>query len=240
MFDVAPAAVAEGAEPARWQRWREQREPRDRNVLVLRYVPWARRVARDVFMRCRGRSDDWPDYVQNATVGLIEAIGAYDERRGVPFEAFARLRVRGAVFNGLRALMSHSGGTTRDGLDTERTDSLLDDESRDPVEVLIAVVSGLAAGHVLGTMAAPEPPAGPPTPYDEAVRSELSGKMAAMLARLPAREKEVLTLHYLNHLAFHQVATALGVTRGRISQLHRQALNRLRSFMLERHFKQDF
>lgn len=240
MLELAPSSATGDGVLALWQRWREQRDRKDRDALAQTYAPWARRIARDVFMRCRGRSSDWPDYVQNASMGLLEALGSFDERRGVPFEAFARLRVRGAVFNGLRDLMSHARPQAAQGLSRERLDSLVDEDIRDPVDALIAVVSGLAAGHLLGTLAAPEGPQGPTTPYDEAVRSELGAIMSVMLTRLPDREREVLTFHYLNHMAFHQVAEMLGVTKGRISQLHRQALNRLRSFMLERHFEQDF
>jgi len=240
MLNVATPELADDDRAALWQRWQEKRDPKDRDALALRYAPWARRIARDVFMRCRARSSEWPDYVQNASVGLLEALDGFDEQRGVPFEGYARLRVRGAVFNGLRDLMTHSASPARLGLDRERVDSLLDDDSGDPVEALIAVVSGLATGYLLGSSAKPEAPQGPATPYDEAVRSQLGTTMTTMMSRLPARERDVLTLHYLNHMAFSQVADALGVTKGRISQLHRQALGRLRSFMLERHFVQDF
>lgn len=239
MFDT-PVANAQGAdELVIWQRWRVERDPKDRDALIQAYAPWARRVARDVFMRCRGRSSDWPDYVQNASIGLLEAVGTFDERRGVTFEAFARLRVRGAVFNGLRDLMTHGAAAASGSPSGDRIGSLLDEAGDDPVDTLVAVVSGLALGHVMTTLAAPEGPQAPPTPYDEAVRSQLGETMSTFLHRLPPREREVLTLHYLNFLPFHQVAEALGVTKGRISQLHRQALNRLRSFMLERHFAQD-
>lgn len=232
-------ATREEDESTVWRRWREHRDTLDRDALVQAYAPWARKVARDVFMRCRGRTSDWPDYVQNASLGLVEAVASYDERRGVPFEAYARLRVRGAVFNGLRDLASHAPGAS-DAPGRERVDSLLEGDVADPVDLLVAVVSGLASGHVLESMGSPEACPAPATPYEEAVRSELAGIMAVTMHRLPARERDVLVFHYLNHLAFHQVADMLGVTRGRISQLHRQALQRLRSFMLERHFEQDF
>ncbi|HEY4145275.1 sigma-70 family RNA polymerase sigma factor [Pinirhizobacter sp.] len=238
MLDTPTPTITDDDRPALWQRWRGERDALARDALAMRYAPWARRIARDVFMRCRGRSSDWPDYVQNASIGLLEALANFDDRRGVPFEAFARLRVRGAVFNGLRDL--NGGHGQRAPATEERVDSLLDGDSSDPVDAFIAAVSGLATGHLLGSLAELEAPQALPTPYEEAVRSQVAETLAIHMERLPAREREILTLHYLHFLPFNQVAHAMEVTPSRISQLHRQGLARLRSFMLERHLERDF
>ncbi|NJL18613.1 MAG: hypothetical protein HC938_17105, partial [Nitrospira sp.] len=50
---------------------------------------------------------DKADYVQNASIGLLEAISRFEPERGIPFAAFALPRVRGAVLNGLRTLPAH-------------------------------------------------------------------------------------------------------------------------------------
>lgn len=211
-----------------WARWRGAGDMRAREALLEHYAGWARKLARAVFMRVRGRSADWPDYVQNASIGLIEAMDAYDHGRGVPFEAYARQRVRGAVFNGLRALSAtHEvrGYVRADGID-----SLLEDADGDPVERLVRLVSSLGLGYALSAPVEPEH-ASVPTPYDEAVKHQLSDRIHRHLARLPERERLVLQLHYLQHMAFVDIAAAVSLTKGRISQLHRQGLERLRSLM---------
>ncbi|GAA0706127.1 FliA/WhiG family RNA polymerase sigma factor [Dyella marensis] len=223
-------AQEHAAEPGAelWTRWRVAGDMQAREALLGHYVGWARKLARAVFMRVRGRSADWPDYVQNASIGLIEAIDAFDHRRGVPFEAYARQRVRGAVFNGLRAL----AGTheVRQQVRADGIDSLLEETEDDPVERLVRLVASLGAGYALSVPVEPEH-SSVPTPYDEAVRHQLSDRVHRHLARLPERERLVLQLHYLQHMAFVEIALALALTKGRISQLHRQGLERLRSLM---------
>jgi RNA polymerase sigma factor for flagellar operon FliA len=221
-----------------WRRCREELG-QGRTELVRRYAPWVRMVARSVFLRVRGRSDDWPDYVQNGMLGMLEAIKSFDIERGVPFEAYARPRVRGAVFNGLRALRTLPSELGTERLSDESVASLLEDDNDDPVERLVAMVSGLALGHGLslhGDMVAMAEPAGP---YDAAVRSQLGERLSKHLQRLGERERLVLDWHYLQHLSFAHVADVLGISRGRVSQLHRQALQRLRERMMHDQWQQS-
>ena len=225
-----PYPADEAADPRGelWARWRVAGDMTAREALLAHYVDWARKLARAVFVRVRGRSADWPDYVQNASVGLIEAMDAYDHRRGVPFEAYARQRVRGAVFNGLRSLAATH--ELREPISADSVGALLEDADRDPVERLVRLVTSIGLGYALSSPFEPEH-ASVPTPYDEAVRHQLGDRIQRHLAQLPERERLVLQLHYLQHLAFVDIAQALTLTKGRISQLHRQGLERLRSLM---------
>jgi RNA polymerase sigma factor for flagellar operon FliA len=218
------------SESALWARWRGSGDEQARDTLVARYADWSRRLARDVFMRVRGRSADWPDYVQNASLGLLEAMAGYEPVRGIPFEAYARHRVRGAVFNGLRNLQGAHRGS-EELLRQERHDSLLDDdEDADPLEQLIGLVSSLGLGYAIASPFEPERSA-IATPYDEAVKEQLRQRIDRHLAKLPDKERLILQLHYLQHMAFVDVARMLALTKGRVSQLHRQGLERLRSWM---------
>jgi RNA polymerase sigma factor for flagellar operon FliA len=222
--DIMCASATAGDQDL-WALWRGGDE-RARDTLAAHYADWTRRLAREVFMRVRGRSADWPDYVQNASLGLVEAMATYDPARGVPFEAYARHRVRGAVFNGLRALL-----VTRPAVEErswrEHIDSLLDEQSDDPLEQLVGLVSSLGLGYAMGSWVEPEQTTAA-TPYDEAVREQLRSRIERQLVRLPEKERLVLQLHYLHHMAFANIAQMLSLTKGRISQLHRQALARLK------------
>ncbi len=83
------------------------RAARDR--VIEAYLPFARRQAKAVYRRTGHALMDWDDYVQSATEGLIEAVDRFDASTGFAFEAFAGVRVRGAVFNALRALCDRGG-----------------------------------------------------------------------------------------------------------------------------------
>lgn len=226
------------SEPAFWREWRETGSIAAREQLILLYTPWARSVARDVFLRVRGRGQDWPDFVQNASIGLLEAMNAFDPARGIPFTGYARLRVRGSVFNGLRSLFDDGGPHHEVQSYAERIHSLCEDAEADPVERLIDLVSNLGFVHLLQRQAEPEAAPAPSTPYDEAVRGQLSARLARLLAGLQQRERLVLSLHYLHHLPFVQVAEVLAVSKGRVSQMHRQALRQLREKLGQESFHQ--
>lgn len=219
-----------------WHRWHAGQEAA-RDEIARLYAPWVRGVARRVFLKVRGRGDDWQDYVQNATLGMLDAMRTFDVDRGVPFEAFARPRVRGAVFDGLRELRTFPSANAL--LAEESISSLADDEDGDAVDRLIAVVSGLALGHGLAMHAefsASQHAAGP---YENAVRSQLGERLSMHLRRLGERERLVIEWHYLQHLSFVHIANVLGLTKGRVSQIHRQALGRLRERLMHDRWQQS-
>jgi RNA polymerase sigma factor for flagellar operon FliA len=57
--------------------------------------------------------------------------------------------------------------------------------------------------------------------------------VAAHLQDLPERERSIVTLHYFHYLPFVEIAARLGVSKGRISQLHRRALEMLRESLVQ-------
>lgn len=217
-------------EPSLWRRWRIDRAPDARERLVLRYSGWARAVARKVFARVRGRPGDWHDYTQNALTGLLQAIDAFDPAFGVPFPAFAIHRVRGSVFNGLRDLRS-TGSETMVSTDTEDRVSSVLEATGDPLDQLIAAVSQLAVGAMLqaGADVSAEQ-----TPYEVAEQAVLNRWLRRTLSALPDRERSVIELHYLHFVPFVRIAELMEVTKGRVSQLHRQGLGRMREALAGR------
>lgn len=220
-----------------WLRWRGGQEAA-RDEIARLHAPWVRGVARSVFLRVRGRGDDWQDCLQNAMLGMLEAMRTFDVERSVPFEAFARPRIRGAVFDGLRHLRSVQA--TPSPWIEERLASCMDaDEEMDPVDRLIAVLSGMAIGHGLALYGDGSEPGRVPGPYESAVRSQLGERLSTQLRRLGERERIVIEWHYLRHLSFAHIAEVLSLSKGRVSQLHRQALDRLRERMTHDRWQQS-
>src|SRR3569833_1729272 len=142
------ALTADIPETELWHRWIAQRERLAREALLQMRLSWARLVARDVYLKVRVRGAEWADYVQNATVGLLEAIDRYQPERGVDFRTYARRRVRGSVFNGLRHLASIPQEDLFRSPLRERSESLADSEA-DLLEVFESWTVGLGLGHLL-------------------------------------------------------------------------------------------
>ncbi|WP_279237487.1 sigma-70 family RNA polymerase sigma factor [Dyella sedimenti] len=222
-------------ESALWDLWRNQRDAAAREKLIARYSAWARQVARGVYRRIYALGDAWEDCAQNALIGLIEAIDRFDPTRGIDFEPYARHRVRGAVFNGLRQLRENlAQGAVRNEAQVarERIESLQEERDGDPVEAFVATTIGLGLGFLLDVQSLPDPSAQSDV-YSTAERAQAEADLSRSVEALPDRERLVLTLHYYHHVPFVHIAEQLGVTKGRVSQLHKRALDRLRERLQE-------
>ena len=221
-----------------WLRWRQERNIAARDALIVHYSPWARLVARDVYIRVYLMRDAWHDCVQNALLGLMEAIDRFDLDRGVAFQPFARLRVRGAVFDGLRVLRSSHleldcGPSYRAAAAKERVESLNEDSDADPLEAFIATTVGLGLGFLLDMQSMPGC-IQPPDAYAELEKAQLSASISKSLEQLPERDRSIVILHYYHQLSFVEIADQLGISKGRISQLHKRALERFQCCLRDR------
>lgn len=218
-----------GEELELWKRLRESNDRVAHQLLFSRYSVWARAVAGDVFRRVKVAQMDWGDYSQNAVIGLLEAMGRFDHERGIDFIAYAKPRVRGSVFNGLRNFLAENKQAgTRLGWREDRLNSLGEREEVDQVKQFVSLVAGLAVGHFLDSLG----------------ESDLFGQMQSIerqvdvnragnylrdaICKLPDKEQQVIRLHYLQHVPFVDIARMLGVTKGRISQLHKSGVAKLR------------
>ncbi|HEY0199019.1 MAG TPA: sigma-70 family RNA polymerase sigma factor [Rhodanobacter sp.] len=223
----------EEAERELWRRYRQEEDTEARDYLFLRYRVWARQVAAAVYRRLRLAQIDWDDYSQNAQVGLLEAMSRFDVARGVDFVAYAKPRVRGAVFNGLRSLLrEEEQRRNRSEHRIERLQSLNASEPDDPLEGFIDSVVGLALGHLLESdYSADSRPA-----HAMAEHEELGSVLNDVLLTLKARERQLMIAHYFRHVPFQDIAKELGITKGRVSQLHKAALMAMRAELSRRRY----
>jgi RNA polymerase sigma factor FliA len=231
----------DGADPERdlalWREFVRSRAHEVRDALVLRYVALARVMAAKAYQRRVDDSVSFADYLQYARVGLVEAIDAFEPDREVPFEAFSTFRIKGAILNGieseseLAAQRAFWARRARDRLDSLKQHEVQGDR-RASLEELVNLTMGLALGHILE--AEPEQVIDESlaaNPYLVTELAQLQRAVRSMLPSLPDREREIIRRHYEEHVEFQQIAAELGVTKGRISQLHAQALARLRQLL---------
>jgi RNA polymerase sigma factor for flagellar operon FliA len=223
----------ERAEALLWARLRFEQRHDAREPLFNRYVTFARSVA----MRLRpwGQSANMQDAEQWAYAGLLQAIDSYDPLRGSPFRAYAKPRIIGSVRDGFARLGElEAQWSQRRRAEQERLRSLKRERATaddDPVEALGQLAACLAVGLMLdGTRIMADEHARDPAPsaYESLAWREMQAKLEREIERLSASEATVIRQHYLNGLAFTQVAELMGLTRGRISQLHSAALTKLR------------
>jgi RNA polymerase sigma factor for flagellar operon FliA len=231
-----------------WSSFRQAGSQSAREKLFGRHIGFASSIARRHFREKNHGDLELADLQQWAYAGLLEAIERFDPERGIPFRGYAARRVSGSILNGVgqmsevREQLSARGRIERDRLRSLTLREPDAPEAREAILALADLVGGLAVGFMLeGTglfVDDEEAVVGRPvTAYDSAEWRELIQRLEAELAALPEREQTILRHHYLAGVGFDQIAALLGVSKGRISQLHRAALARLRLRLSQRgHF----
>lgn len=219
-----------------WRAYRENRDPELREQLIEHYLPFARMLAAKAYANRTQMELEFADYLQYASIGLVEAVDRFDPAIMPKFEPFSALRINGAILNGIVSLTEvQEQISARKALVAERVKSLKKESAspKDPDSVfayLAEMAIGLAVGFALEGSGMYQPEEGN---YEENVyRSielkQLYRKVAELTESLPDRERRIIKLHYQQQVPFDEIAEMLGVTKGRVSQMHKAALIRLK------------
>jgi RNA polymerase sigma factor FliA len=239
-----------------WRAFRASGDQAIRDRLIVTYAPLVKYVAGRLGSGLPAHVDD-EDLVSYGLLGLIGAIERYDPDRDVKFETYAIARIRGAIIDELRALdwvprsvrsrardieraiaelEAKLGRAPTDeeiakklGLSEEDLNESLSEISRSSIAALdeLWTISGTGGDQValIDTIEDTEAP----DPQSALSQTELREAIADAIARLPEREKLVVTLYYYEELTLREIGEVLGVTESRVSQLHTKAVLRLKA-----------
>lgn len=221
----------------------------ERQALIVAHTDTVKAIARKIRARLP-KGVDLDDLVGYGTLGLVEAIDRYDRHRSVPFEAFARPRIQGAILDALRAVdwVPRSVRRKADLLDSTRA-RLREDLGRDPsrvevagrlaipVEKLERLERGARIRHVTSLDAPVSADSDTPVVAtlaadDDLLRdwesAEVTDEIVEAVRRLPERERQAVTMYYLEERSLKEIGDELGVSESRACQLRRQGVERLR------------
>lgn len=220
----------------------DQAEAQRRRRGIEREASFYARVLAGVYYSRRFHDEiEFGDYLQYASIGLLEAMERYDPDRGVLFRTFAARRMHGAILNGIERLTEKQQQIAAmqrmraQRLDAARSLATLpaDGGPEQLLKYVAEVGLGLALTWMLEGTAMVEGCAGTEVRpfYQRAELKQVRERLLQALDALPPAERTVLRCHYLQEIPFDRIAGMLELTKGRISQLHRQALQRLRTSM---------
>ncbi len=192
------------------------------------------------------------DLISAGTLGLVEAAHRFDLSRGVKFSTFAYSRIRGAIVDCLRR-SDMLGKSSRERLSRLRQcirefrarharkpsiEELAAEADMDEQEVVRylsyekwdnvgslqdRVRTGEGEASALEELVA----ADAATPLEHLEHQERVERLAEAIAELPERERQIIVMYYYEDLYMAEMAEILGVTEGRVSQLHTRALYNL-------------
>jgi RNA polymerase sigma factor for flagellar operon FliA len=230
----------------------------DRDRLVMEHVPLVKMLAQRLAQRLPSQVE-MNDLISVGVLGLIDAATRYRPSTGVPFDAFARRRVNGAMLDALRELdwAPRSLRRLRREMDTAIA-SLRHRLGREPREEEIADAMDLAMDLSVpayekaleqlrtlevGSVRQLDAPTPDGTPLielcidaaEDAVtqleRKELKAHLARAIEELPERERQILALYYQEELTLAEIGEVIGVCESRVSQLRSLAISRLRTLL---------
>jgi RNA polymerase sigma factor for flagellar operon FliA len=185
-----------------------------RCTLIERYVPLAVRVARNMNVPV-GPVAGLDDLESAALIGLIDAVDRFQPERGVPFEGYATLRIRGAVLDEVRRVdelgradrrrQREAAAQGEEGayLGTVSLDELIENGYR----------GGVEQGDELAERYEAE---------------DLHTRVRSAMDCLPARQREVLERYYDDSLTLRETGMRMGISEARACQLHGRAIQNLR------------
>ncbi|ROZ63218.1 sigma-70 family RNA polymerase sigma factor [Ramlibacter sp. WS9] len=231
----------DGTEAALWALWRGQSDEAARRRLLDLHLPYARIVAASYYSKRFHDEIEFGDYLQLASLGLIEALQRFDPAHGVQFRTFAARRMHGAILDGLEQLTEKQQQiAARQRLETQRRSAIKEAAATEATgkagnadQVLKFVAeTGLAfalAWILDGTGMIDAGERSETLPFYRNVElRQLRQRIVDIVNALPAQERKVIQGHYFQQLQFEEIAQALQLTRGRVSQIHRKALTRLK------------
>jgi RNA polymerase sigma factor FliA len=223
----------------------------DKEQLVQQYAQLVKRLAFQLMAKLPA-SVQVEDLVQNGMIGLLDAIGRFEEGLGAQFETYAVQRIRGAMLDGLRENDWVPRGVRREMRRVEEAINQLEQQrGRPPTEGELAEALGMsladyqkllqdARGHQLlyledlggdqdddyleHNLAGPTP-----DPLAILEDDEMRHALVRSVDALPEREKMVMALYYDEDLNLKEIGEIMGVTESRVCQLHSQAIARLRA-----------
>lgn len=220
------------------------------NQLVERHAGLVRRIAYHLLARLPD-SVLVDDLIQSGMVGLLEATRNFDASKGASFETFAGIRIRGAMLDEIRRgdwvprSVHRNSRQIADAINTiqrregrDATDREVAEELEVSLEAYNAMLLDTSNGKILemdefesGVDHQIDMNHHQDNPLDEMTKQRFQTALSQQIKTLPEREALVLSLYYDEELNLKDIGQVLDVSESRVSQIHSQAMHRLRAKM---------
>jgi len=228
--------------------------PQQKDKLIMEYAPLIKFIAQKIAIRLPSNIE-LDDLISSGVIGLMDAINKYDPSRDNKFKTYAEFRIRGSILDELRAqdwvprsvrdkakmldrtLVKMEAQLGRSATDKEVAGCLgiSMDEFYDlvnqvrPVSILsiddAATFSNVDKKSILNLLEGCKLN----NPYTQLNTKSVKEAVTKAIEDLPERQRLVLSLYYYEDLNLKEIGMILRVTESRVSQLHAQAIIRLRA-----------
>lgn len=233
-----------------WEEYFKTHDIELRNEILMAYIDIVSFSARRLSTVYNGMMQTG-DIINQGVLSLIECIDRFDPSRGIQFDTFASIRVRGAIIDYIRKqdwvprrvrkkskeigeayfeLQNKNGRQASDtevaeylGMDVEELNKTLGEVNSAAVLYFEDMLQENAENF--------EEPDKSPSPEQEYQKKELKEELVEAIDKLDEKERTVISLYYFENLKLKEIALVMNVTASRVSQLHSKALIKLQSII---------
>jgi len=210
--------------------------------LVSLHLPLVKRIANHLAVKLPSHIEI-DDLIQVGLIGLLKAKEDYQADSGATFSTYATIRIRGAMMDELRArdwlprsVQKNLGKVAKAVQEAEQR------LGRAPTDSEVAIELGISLGdyhELLGDVSLArltpvedvETVAGDLEPDREVIESLRATALSDAIKELPEKEQLMMSLYYVDNLNLKEIGLVLEVSESRVSQIHGQAIARLKSML---------
>lgn len=220
--------------------------------IILKYAPLIKYIACRIATRLPLHVDI-QDMINSGVLGLMDAIEKFDPDKGVKFETYAEYRIKGSILDSLRAMdwvprsvrkVATMLESTYVDLEKKLGRPATDEEIAQAMNIGVykfhKIVNRVSSVSMVSIERDPKHdssrhslldrliPEDSRNAFDKLDSEELRQMLADSIARLPEKEKTVISLYYYSELTMKEIGKELKLTESRVSQIHTKAVLRLR------------
>ncbi|MCT4688253.1 FliA/WhiG family RNA polymerase sigma factor [Vallitalea sp.] len=233
-----------------WKKYSKEKSFDIKEKLIIEYAQLVKVVAGRLNMYL-GNNVEYEDLVGYGVFGLIDAIDKFNFEKGVKFETYASLRIRGAILDNIRRmdwiprslrkkqkLIDNANSKLENALERLATDEeiaceldiTLKEYKKWLNQTKLLTLTSLEEYIEQGSEIRIEPMNKSRYTQPERVveKNELKEILAEVIDNLLENEKRVIVLYYFEELTLKEISQILEVSESRVSQIHTKALKKLK------------
>lgn len=245
----------EKAKKKLWEKYAKTKDPMIKEQLIVEYAQLVKFVAGRLSMYL-GNNVEFDDLTGYGIFGLIDAIDKFDIDKGIKFETYASLRIRGAILDSIRKMdwiprsirkkqkqleaatnkiEAIYGINTTDELIAQELDISMEEYHKWTDQTSALNLSSLEefveqGGDIKSERIQQERFE---QPEDATLQEEMKVMLVRAIEGLTEKEKRVITLYYYEEMTLKEIALVMEVSESRISQLHTKSLKKMKEVMGE-------
>lgn len=233
-----------------WTRYEKEKTPELREQLIVEYAGLVKVVAGRLGMYL-GYMVEFDDLVGYGIFGLIDAIDKFELTKGVKFETYASLRIRGSILDQIRKMdwiprtlrqkqkkLDQAMKDLEAKLGRQASNEELAEEIGVSIEELEGLMNQTQIANLVsldeyleqGSEVKAELGNAPRFDQPETVieRQEMKKLLAEAISMLTEKEQQVISFYYFEELTLKEISRVLEVSESRVSQLHTKALRKMK------------